>query len=112
MSNAVLFLGWNRPHPGTEDATYKWMMTEGLAALKKFEGKFFDKMEPIALTAHGGTTNGFVLLHGTRAKLDEMRRTDEFEAVSFQFGRRFDGWAVVPGLNGEGIQAVMQRMKA
>ena len=110
MSNAILFMGWNRPHHGTEDAAYKWMMSEAIPALRKWEGKFFDRMESAGLTAHGGDLNGFILLFGQRAKLDELRRTDEFEAFSMNVSKRFTNWGVIPGVNFEGMTQVMKRV--
>lgn len=109
MSSAVLFMSWNRPFPGMEDKAFGYLSSDARAFLERQKGRFFDRMEMIALTAHGGDTNGCVLLFGDRAKLDEMRRTDEFEAFSMMMGSMFDRWGVVPGLNWEGIQAVMAR---
>ena len=48
-----------------------------------------------------GTFNG---------KLDELRRTDEFEAFSFKLSSFFEKLRVVPGLSWEGLQKVMARM--
>jgi len=110
MATAVLFIGWNRPLPGVDPKkAYGHLHTEGIPYLRKLEGKAFEKVEPYALTAHGGDVNGFILLHGERAKLDELRRTDEFEAFVMKLDGLFEGLAVVPGLGWEGIQAVMKR---
>jgi len=112
MATAVLFIGWNRPFPGTEDKAYGWLATEGTQALRAWEGKFFERTEHVVLTPHGGDLNGMILLFGERAKLDELRRTDEFEAFVMKLGSQFDGLGVVPGLNWDGIQKVMARRKA
>jgi len=109
MGHAVLFMSWNRPHVGMEDKAFGYVSSDGRAYLEKLKGKWFDRMEMIALTAHGGDTNGCVILFGDRAKLDELRRTDDFEAFSMTMGGMFDKWSVVPGLDYEGIQAVMAR---
>jgi hypothetical protein len=109
MATALLFIGWNRPHPGTEEKAYGWLTTEGLAYLRKEEGKSFERMEIFALTAHGGDLNGGLLLLGERAKLDELRRTDAFEAFAMKMGGLFDRFGVIPGLNWEGMQAVLKR---
>jgi hypothetical protein len=112
MATAVLFIGWNRPYPGQEDKAYGFLTTEGANYLRSQEGKAFERMEMIALTPHGGDMNGCVILFGERAKLDELRRTDGFEAFVMDLGSHFDRLGVVPGLNWEGIQAVMKRRKA
>jgi hypothetical protein len=112
MATAILFIGWNRPHPGTEDKAFGWMTTEGLAYLESEEGKSFERMEMFALTAHGGDLNGGILLFGERARLDELRRTDAFESFAMKLGSLFDRVGVIPGLNWDGIQAVMKRRAA
>jgi hypothetical protein len=110
MANAVLFIGWNRPYDMQNvEKAYGWLATEGIAYLKKHEGKFFERSEQVALTAHGGDLNGCIILFGDRAKLDEFRRTDDFEAFTMSLSKQFDRVGVVPGLNWDGIQAMMKR---
>jgi hypothetical protein len=112
MANAVLFMGWNRPHLGREGEAFKFLMGECQEILAKFQKQgFFQRTERIALTPHGGTTNGMVLLFGERAKLDELRRTDEFEHLSLKLMTLFDGYGVVPGLSGEGLDQAFARNK-
>ncbi|HEX9621786.1 MAG TPA: hypothetical protein VF989_16690 [Polyangiaceae bacterium] len=109
MATAVLFIGWNRPHVGAEEKAYAYLTNEGMKYLHGLQGKYFERLEVIALTAHGGDLNGAVILFGERPKLDELRRTDEFEAFAINMGMHFDRLGVVPGVNLEGIQAVMKR---
>jgi hypothetical protein len=112
MATACLFIGWDRAHPGKEGEAFKWIMSEGLAALDAFKAKgFFESREMIGLTAHGGDLNGFILLFGERAKLDELRRTDEFERFSMRLGTLMTRTGVIPGVNFAGIQKVMERQK-
>jgi hypothetical protein len=112
MATAVLFMGWNRPIAGRENDAWRFVMGEAQETLGKFQKQgFFERVERIALTPHGGTTNGMVLLFGERAKLDELRRTDEFERLSVQLMNLFDGYGVVPGLNAEGLDKAMARNK-
>jgi hypothetical protein len=110
MSTACLFISWNRPVPGRDNEAYGMLMREGLAQIEKFhQEKWFESYEVIGLTPHNGTTNGFILLKGERAKLDELRRTDPFERFSMQMGRALDGYGVVPGVTLEGMRKVMER---
>jgi len=112
MATALLFIGWNRPIAGKESEAWKFFMEEGQGALAKFQKQgYFERQEQVALTPHGGTTNGFLLLFGERAKLDELRRTDEFELFSMRLMMLFEGYGVVPGLNGEGLQKAMSRTR-
>jgi hypothetical protein len=109
MATAVLFVGWNRPHIGMEDKAFMWLTTEGLSYLRKLEGKSFERLELIGLTPHGGDLNGCIILFGERAKLDELRRTDDFEAFVMRTSGLFDRVGVIPGINWDGIQALMKR---
>ena len=110
MATACLFIGWNRPFMDKEKETYGFLMSEGREQLAKWhkEGRF-ESHEIIALTPHSGTTNGFVLLRGERAKLDELRRTDDFERFSMRLARYFEGYGVIPGVTEEGMLKVMDR---
>src|SRR5215813_13468369 len=110
MANAVLFIGWNRPLAGRENEAWKFVMGEGSETLAKFQKEgFFESTERIGLTPHGGDVNFFVLLYGSRAKLDELRRSDEFERFSMRMRSLVDGYAVVPGVNAEGMAQVAKR---
>jgi hypothetical protein len=110
MATAVLFVGWDRPRGGVDPKkAYGHLLTEGVPYLRKLEGKVFERLEVIGLTPHGGDINDVILMFGERAKLDELRRTDDFEAFVMKLGEYFDGLAVVPGVNWEGIQKVMER---
>lgn len=110
MADAILLIGWNRPQGGQEEKAMSYVTGDGLNYLRGLEGKYFERLEMIGLTAHGGDLNMAIILHGQRAKLDELRRTDEFEAFSFRLGSVVDRLRVVPGLSWEGIQKVMARM--
>ena len=112
MATALLFIGWNRPIAGKETEAWKFFMEEGQGTLAKFQKQgYFERLEQVALTPHGGTTNGFLLLFGERAKLDELRRTDEFEHFSLKLMTMLEGYGVVPGLTGEGLERAMSRNK-
>ena len=88
MAKACLFIAWNRPFPDKEKESYGFLMSEGKEQLVKWEkAGLFESHEINALTPHGGDVNGFILLRGDRAKLDELRRTDDFERFSMRLGR-------------------------
>jgi hypothetical protein len=70
---------------------------------------WYESYELIGLTAHGGDLNGFILLKGERAKLDELRRTDEFERFVMRLSLVLDRLGVVPGVTEAGIDKVMSR---
>ena len=110
MATACLFIGWNRPYPGQHKEAFQFLMGNGREMLDKWkkEGRF-ESSRNFGLTAHGGDLNGFIVIEGNRDKLDELRRTDEFEKFSMQMGMMFDRFGVVPGVTQEGIEAVMKR---
>lgn len=112
MATAALFIGWSRPAAGRENDAWKFLMGEATELIAGFQKRgFFERIDQIALTPHCGDLNGFILLHGERAKLDELRRTDEFERFSVQMMMRFEGYGVIPGLNGEGLAKAFARNK-
>ena len=113
MSNtnekAVLFLGANRPIPGKEnDAQRIWMETPGWLDSQQKAG-FFTRWDGFWLTAHGGDMNSAFICYGDRAKLDEWRRTDAFEAWVFRAMSCLDGLGVIPGVNFAAAKETMDR---
>jgi hypothetical protein len=110
MATACLMIGWNRPYPGHEKEAYGTLTGEGLELIGKWKkAGFFEDHELVALTAHGGDLNGFILLKGERAKLDELRRTDEFEHFVIHLGLHMDRMGTIPGVTEAGIRKVMER---
>ena len=110
MADACLFIGWNRPSPGQQKEAFTFLMKDSAGTLATWKQQgFFESSEAFGLTAHGGDLNGFVILKGERAKLDELRRTDGFEKFSMTMGSLFDGYGVIPGVTEEGMKKVMQR---
>ncbi len=110
MATAVLFIGWNRPSPGHENEAYRFLMGEAIETLDTFQKQgYCESQERVGLTAHGGDLNGFILLFGERAKLDELRRTDAFERFAMRLSTQFVGVGVIPGVNWAGMQKVAAR---
>lgn len=112
MATAVLFMGWNRPLVGSEEQAYGYLMNDGLKYLRTLQGVAFERFEIVGLTAHRGDLNGCIVLFGERPKLDELRRTDGFEAFAMQMNKLFDRFGVVPGVNEDGMMAVIARRSA
>jgi hypothetical protein len=112
MANAVLFLRWHRPFPGSEEKAYSYLFQEGLKYLHGVEGQAIERMELVGLTPYAGDLNWCVVLLGKRAQLDELRRTDEFESFAMTMNSLFDRFGVIPGVNEEGILAALARRAA
>ena len=110
MADACLFIGWNRPVPGREREAHGHLLSQSLEQLEAFQrAGSFERYEAIGLTPHCGTLNGIILLFGERAKLDELRRSDDFERFSIQLGALLDGYGVVPGVTLQGLKKVRER---
>jgi len=111
MSNekAVLFIGANRPIPGKDNEAMKlWLETSGWLDSQAKDG-WFSRWDGCWLTAHGGNLNSMFICYGERAKLDEWRRTDGFEAWVFRAMTCMEGLAVVPGVSFSAAKETMDR---
>src|SRR5690349_1635953 len=76
---AVLFIGANKPIVGRDqDAINLWIETPSWLD-RQMRANWFQRFDGIWLTAHGGTMNSAWLCYGERARMDEWRRSDEFE---------------------------------
>jgi predicted AAA+ superfamily ATPase len=109
MATACLFIAYDRPVSGREAEAFK-VLESSLSTIEGFKKEgWFESYEVIGLTPHSGSVNGFLLLKGERAKLDELRRTDAFERVSMKLGHVLQGYGVVPGVTLEGLLKVKER---
>jgi hypothetical protein len=96
---AVLFIGANRPIIGREkEAASLWLETGAWLDSQRNQG-WCQRWDGLWLTAHGGDLNCAFLCYGERAKLDEWRRTNEFEAWVFRATNCLEGVGVIPGVN-------------
>ena len=108
---ALLFIGSNRPHIGREqEAMSLWLETGPWLDAQQKAG-WFSRWDGFWLTAHGGDMNGAFICYGDRAKLDEWRRTDGFEAWVFRASNCLDNLGVVPGVNFAAARETMERMQ-
>jgi hypothetical protein len=106
---AVLFIGADRPVPGKEGEAYGiWTEMNAWLGTQQKNG-WFTRWDNFFLTAHGGDLNCAIVCYGDRAKLDEWRRTDEFEGWVFKLSNVLSHFGIVPGVTGEGIQQAMTR---
>ena len=103
MSKNVLFYGWNRAVPGREKEA--GAMFQGylqyLGGLQQEE--MIDSFEVVMLTVHGGDLNGFFVVRGEIVKLDEIRRSEEFNKYLTLAGHLMEGGGLIPGVTGEGV---------
>ena len=110
MATACLMIGWNRPVPEREAEAWEFLQGEGLQQIERYKREgWCDGYEIIGLTPHMSALNSFALLKGARAKLDELRRTDDFERFSMRLSRLMTSFGVTPGVTLEGIRKVAER---
>ncbi len=108
MADAGLLIGWNRVVPGRDDhAVDLW--NEMLTFVRRLhaEGRI-KQFEPVILGAHGGQLNGFVLLRGDQAHLDQIRNSEEFLVLNVRAQRALDGFTVVRAHFGEEAQKILR----
>jgi hypothetical protein len=85
-------------------------MKEATETFQRYQREgWFESFQLVGLTPHGGDLNLFMLASGERAKLDELRRTDDFEKLSMRLMRLWTGYGVIPGVTGDGIRKVTER---
>jgi hypothetical protein len=106
---AVLFIGANRPIIGRENEAMGFWMESGAWLDSQCKAGHFDRWDGFWLTPHGGDLNSSFVCYGERAKLDEWRRTNEFEAWVFRATHCLEGFGVIPGVNHSAAQETMQR---
>ena len=109
MANSELFIGWNRSVAGREQQAMGLFMKvmEYYGKLQN-DGKI-ESFEPIVLSNHGGDLNGFVLIRGDAAKLDEVRREDTFRNFSIEANFCLENFGVIDGYIGDGITEVFSQ---
>ena len=106
---AVLFIGANRPIPGREaEAMQLWSEAGAWFDAQQKLG-YFARWDSFWLTPHGGDLNNAFVVYGERAKLDEWRRTDEFEAFVFKLSACLMNPGVIPGVNYAAAKETMDR---
>jgi hypothetical protein len=94
MSNAAIFLGWNRPFHGKEGTAMDLM-----GRLNKYLEKLKNSGEitgytRVWLEPHGGDLNGFVLIEGEVSKLQALKQTDEWNDGVIRLGLAVDGLGI------------------
>lgn len=109
MANDAIFCGWNRPIPGREAAAVEvFGQWTGFLEKQKSAGNV-ESYEHMFLHPHGGDMNGFTIVRGDRAKLDQLRGTEEFYDLLTRIGLLVDGFGAVPGFIGDNIMKQMGR---
>lgn len=109
MANSAIFIGWNRSVAGREQQAMDLFMKamEYYGNLQN-DGKI-ESFEPVVLSNHGGDLNGFVLIRGDAAKLDEVRREDTFRNFSIEANFCLENFGVIDGYIGDSVTEVFSQ---
>jgi hypothetical protein len=107
MSSNVIFFGWNRSVPGRERMSAEHFQSFGEFLATQQRKGLIQSFEPVFLDPHGGDLNGFFLIKGESAKLDQLVASDEWTTHTIRALVHLDKGGVVRGAAGDLIQ---QRM--
>lgn len=111
MAGEALFLGWGPVVRGREQkALQVFQETIEYYGRLQQEGRI-DSFEPVLIAPHGGDLAGFVLLRGERAKLDEVRSSDEFERAVTRAATIVENVGVINAFTGESLGQTMGRFQ-
>ena len=111
MAGEGLFIGWGQVVRGREQKALD-VFNESVAYWNSLkEDGSVESLDIQFLTPHGGDLAGFALLKGDAAKLDEVRRSDEFLRQITRANMIVDGIGVVGSLGGEALGAQVARLQ-
>ena len=107
MADEALFIGWGEVVRRRERKALE-VFNESLQYYGQLQqdGKI-ESFDAWFLGPHGGDLNGFILLHGERERLDEIRRSPEFEMLLTRAGMIVDRVGVVSAYTGEALGRLM-----
>jgi hypothetical protein len=104
----ALFIGWNRAITGREPNAVELFaeVNNQYEAWKK--AGHIASYEHFFLYPHGGDLNGFTMIKGDPAKLDEVVRSDEWVAIQTKAIVVLDGFGVTKATHGEAVGHLVQ----
>jgi hypothetical protein len=112
MAGDELFIGWGPVVRGREQTAIK-VFQETL----EFHGKLqqdgkIDGFDAHLIAPHGGDLAGFIMLHGERSKLDDVRNSEDFERLIARAGSVVNQVGVLNAYSGEALGRTMGRFQA
>ena len=112
MAGDELFIGWGPVVRGREQTALKVFQEtiEFHGALQQ-DGKI-DSFDAHLIAPHGCDLAGFIMLHGERSKLDDVRNSEDFERLIARAGTVVDQVGVLNAYSGEALGQAMARFQA
>jgi hypothetical protein len=107
MAGEALFIGWGEAVRGREKQALG-VFQESMEYYGRLqqEGRI-EGFDVFLLAPHGGDLNGFVILRGDRAKLAEIRFSDEFERLIARAAAIVESPGVIPAYGGDALAQQM-----
>ena len=107
MPADALFVGWGEVARGREQLALE-VFQEAVAFWggHQSDGRI-ESFEPVLLTPHGGDLNGFFLVKGPRASLNEILDSSEFVRLTGRVSSVVTGSGVIAAYVGDGVATVM-----
>jgi hypothetical protein len=100
----ALFVAWGSVVRGREQKSLA-VFQEALQYYSRLQQQGeIQSVEPVALEAHGGDLEGFLLIRGEPEKLARLRATEDFIALTTRAQQVVDNVGVVGAFVGEGLQ--------
>ena|SRR5947209_6176382 len=101
MAGEALFIGWGQVVRGREKKALQ-VFQESMEYYGKLQqdGRI-ESFDVLLLSPHGGDLDGFVILRGDRAKLAEIRFSEEFERLTARATAIVDSVGVLPAYGGD-----------
>lgn len=112
MAGEELFIGWGPVVRGREQTAIKvFQETIEFHGKLQQDGKI-DGFDAHLIAPHGGDLAGFIMLHGERSKLDDVRNSEDFERLIARAGSVVDQVGVLNAYSGEALGQTMGRFQA
>jgi hypothetical protein len=107
MADEALFIGWGEVVRGREHKALE-VLNESVQYYGRLQQDgTIDSLDAWFLAPHGGDLAGFFLLHGERERLDDVRRSVDFEVLLTRAGMIVDRVSVVSAYTGEALGRLM-----
>jgi hypothetical protein len=112
MAGDELFIGWGPVVRGREQQALR-VFQETIEFYGKLQqdGKI-DSFDAHLIAPHGGDLGGFIMLHGDRDALDDVRNSEDFETVIARAGSIVEQVGVLNAYSGEALGQSMARFQA
>ena len=112
MAGDALFLGWGPVVRGRELKSLEvFQETLEYYGQLQQEGRI-ESFEPVLIAPHGGDLGGFILLRGERAKLDEIRSSEQFQRLLTRATSIVDNIGMIDAYSGEALAQQMAVFRA